>query len=124
MKILYINSLYSPFIATSAEISLLLISVAMHATGYVVAGVSLMPGKGLKEESVNGIKVYRAGLDNRYWPYTKQGPGKLTRLAWHIKDRYNVIMRGFIKQILQKEKPDMVSCHNLAGWSISVWDEV
>lgn len=124
MKILYINSLYSPFIEGGAEISLQLIVEGMHAKGYEVAVVSLMPGKGLKEESVNGIKVYRAGLDNLYWPYTKQRPGKLTRLAWHIKDRYNVNMRGFIKQILQKEKPDVVSCHNLAGWSISVWDEV
>lgn len=124
MKILYINSLYSPLIEGGAEISLQLIVEGLQSKGYEVAVLSLMPQKGLKEELVNGVKVYRAGLKNRYWPYTKQRPGKLQRLSWHFKDRYNREMKSYVNEVLQLEKPDVVSCHNLAGWSVAVWDEI
>ena len=124
MKILYINSLYSPLIEGGAEISLQLIVEGLQSKGYEVAVLSLMPENGLKEEMVNGVRVYRAGLKNRYWPYTKQRPGKLQRLSWHFKDRYNKAMRSYVNKVLQIEKPDVVSCHNLAGWSVAVWDEI
>lgn len=124
MKILYINSLYSPFIEGGAEISLQLIVEGLQSKGYEVAVLSLMPEDGLKEEQVNGVKVYRAGLKNHYWPYTKQRPGKLQRLSWHLKDRYNGAMRLYVREVIRREKPDVVSCHNLAGWSVAVWDEI
>lgn len=31
-------------------------------------------------------------------------------------------MNSYIHQVIEKEKPDVVSCHNLAGWSVSAWD--
>lgn len=124
MKILYINSLYSPLIEGGAEISLQLIVEGLQSKGYEVAVLSLMPEDGLKEELVNGVKVYRAGLKNRYWPYTKQRPGKFQRLSWHLKDRLNHDMGSYVREVLQLETPDVVSCHNLAGWSVTVWDEI
>lgn len=124
MKILYINSLYSPFIEGGAEISLKLIVEGMMSLGYEVAVLSLSPDPGLEEEEVDGVKVYRAGLKNFYWPYSKNRPGKFQRLAWHMRDIYNWDMKDFVREVLQKEKPDVISCHNLAGWSVGVWDEV
>jgi hypothetical protein len=73
---------------------------------------------------VDGVKVYRAGLKNFYWPYSKNRPGKFQRIAWHIRDSYNWDMKDFVRDVLQKEKPDVISCHNLAGWSVGVWDEI
>lgn len=124
MKILYINTLYHPFIEGGAEISLQLIVEGMKSKGYEVAVLSLGPEEGLKEDWVEGVKVYRAGLKNLYWPYSKQRPGKVVRMAWHFKDRYNRDMRTYVKEVLAREKPDVVSCHNLAGWSVAVWDEI
>ena len=124
MKILYINSLYSPYIEGGAEISLKLIVEGMSSKEYEVAVLSLSPDKGLKEELVNGVRVYRAGLENLYWPYVKTKPGKFKRFLWHIKDRYNQNMADHLQDVLQKEKPDIVSCHNLAGWSVAVWDVI
>ncbi len=124
MRILYINSLYRPFIEGGAEISLQLIVEGLQSKGYEVAVMSLIPEEGLKEDLINGVKVYRAGLKNSYWPYSKQRPGKLQRLSWHLKDRYNRKMGAYVKEVLQAEKPDVVSCHNLAGWSIAAWDAI
>lgn len=124
MKILYINSLYSPYIEGGAEISLKLIVEGMKSLGYEVVVLSLYPEKELEESTVDGIKVYRADLKNFYWPYSKSRPGKPMRLAWHVRDSYNRRMKEYVKEVLRRENPDVVSCHNLAGWSTSVWDEV
>ena len=122
MKILYINSLYSPFIEGGAEISLKLIVEGMSSRGHQVAVLSLSPDKCLKEEQIGGVRIYRAGLENLYWPYSRTKPGKLKRFLWHIKDRHNQNMANYLEDVLQKEKPDVVSCHNLAGWSVAAWD--
>ena len=124
MKILYINSLYSPLIEGGAEISLKLIVEGMKARGYEVAVLSLSPQHGLEVDEVDGIRVYRAGIKNLYWPYSKNRPGKLTRFTWHVRDSYNSAMKNYLKEVLAHEKPDVVSCHNLAGWSVAVWDEI
>lgn len=124
MKILYINSLYSPYIEGGAEISLKLIVEGMKKMGYEVAVLSLVPEKVFEETDEDGVKVYRAGLKNFYWPYGQQRPATPKRLAWHVRDSYNRAMRAYVREVLQREQPDVVSCHNLAGWSIAVWDEI
>ncbi|MCE7055090.1 glycosyltransferase family 4 protein [Algoriphagus sp. AGSA1] len=121
MKILYINTLYSPLIEGGAEISLKLIVEGMKSLGNEVAVLSLMPEKGLKIEGIDGVKVYRAGLQNSYWPYSKIKKNKLSRLAWHYRDQANESMASVVAEVLMSEKPDIVSCHNLAGWSAAVW---
>lgn len=124
MKILYINALYAPYIAGGAEISLKLIVEGMQAKGHDVAVLSLVPEAGLQSDRVDGVKVYRAGLKNGYWPFTKGRPGRFRRLLWHLRDRYNPSMRTYVREVLEAEQPTVVSCHNLVGWSISVWDEI
>ncbi len=124
MKILYINSLYSPLIEGGAEISLKLIVEGMKSLGHEVAVLSLMPENGLKKEMVDGVTVYRAGLQNSYWPYSKAKKNKLSRLSWHYQDQSNESMAKVVNDILTTEKPDVVSCHNLAGWSASVWNPI
>ncbi|WP_353183346.1 glycosyltransferase family 4 protein [Parapedobacter lycopersici] len=124
MKILYINVLYSPYVAGGAEISLKLIAESMQARGHDVAVLSLAPREGIHSEQVDGVRVYRAGLRNYYWPFSQKHPNAFRRLAWHLRDRYNAAIRSDIEHILQIEQPDVVSCHNLVGWSVAVWDEI
>ncbi|GGZ38014.1 glycosyl transferase family 1 [Echinicola pacifica] len=124
MKILYINSLYAPDIRGGAELSLKILVEGMQSRGHEVLVLCLQKEAGLKEETVDGVKVYRAGLENHYWPYDSDRPGAATRILWHLKDRDNGQMGGYISEILQAEKPDIVSCHNLAGWSIAAWESI
>jgi len=124
MKILYINSLYAPYIRGGAEISLKLLVEGMQEKGAEVVVLSMKPDGGLIKENIDGVNVYRAGIQNGYWPYDKEHQPSYKRLLWHIKDRSNEAMGKYVRQVLEKEKPDVVSCHNLAGWSIAVWDEI
>jgi len=124
MKILYINALYSPLIKGGAEISLKVLVEGMQARGHEVVVLSLKPEEGLIDETIDGVKVYRAGLKNSYWPFYNFKPGKANRLIWHIRDRYNTAMRHSVRKVIEIEQPDIVSCHNLVGWSVAVWDEI
>ena len=62
MRILYIHTLYTPYVAGGAEISLKLLVDGMRARGHDVTVLSLVPDGGLINDWVDGVKVYRAGL--------------------------------------------------------------
>jgi glycosyltransferase involved in cell wall biosynthesis len=124
MKILFISSLYSPHIGGGAEIILQRTVEGLQQRGCQVSVLVTGPDAGLHTEKVNGVTVHRAGLHNFYWHFGAQRPGRLARLGWHLRDRYNGAMRSYVKQVIAVEKPQLVVCHNLAGWSVSVWDEV
>ncbi|AWW29641.1 group 1 glycosyl transferase [Echinicola strongylocentroti] len=124
MKILYINSLYAPDIRGGAEISLKLLVEGMQSRGIEVRVLSMVPDGDLSVSTVDGVSVYRAGLHNRYWPYSPKHQPNYQRLLWHVKDRDNRDMARNVHEVIKREKPDIVSCHNLAGWSIAVWDVI
>ncbi|MBD8807675.1 MULTISPECIES: glycosyltransferase family 4 protein [Pseudomonas syringae group] len=124
MKILFISSLYAPDIGGGAEIILQRTVEGLQKRGHSVAVLATTDQPGLHMTAVNQIKVYRAGLHNLYWHFTAQRPGRLIRLGWHLRDRYNVGMREYVSQVMEMERPDLVVCHNLTGWSVSAWDEI
>jgi glycosyltransferase involved in cell wall biosynthesis len=121
MKILYLNNLYDPYVKGGAEISLQLLVEGMKTRGHEVVVLSYSPNPGLQVDEVNGVKVYRAELQNHYWPYDDQRSSASRRLLWHLRDIGNAAMGKILDDVLTVEKPDIVSCHNLAGWSVAVW---
>ncbi|GAA4780059.1 glycosyltransferase family 4 protein [Olivibacter ginsenosidimutans] len=124
MKILYINALYSPFIQGGAEISLKTLVEGIQAAGHEVVVLSLKPDGSMTVDQEDGVKVYRAPLKNSYWPFVKTQHPKWDRLLWHVRDQHNSSMQKAVREVLAQEKPDVVSCHNLVGWSIAVWEEI
>ncbi|WP_147461302.1 glycosyltransferase, partial [Pseudomonas savastanoi] len=124
MKILFISSLYAPDIGGGAEIILQRTVEGLQQRGHSVAVLATTDRPGLQLAEVNRVKVYRAGLLNRYWHFIAQRPGRLARLAWHWRDRYNAGMREYVRRVVELEQPELVVCHNLTGWSVSAWDEI
>lgn len=124
MKILFISSLYAPDIGGGAEIILQRTAEGLQQRGHTVVVLATSDQPGLQLAEVNRIKVYRAGLLNRYWHFTAQRPGRLARLGWHWRDRYNTGMREYVGRVMAAEQPELVVCHNLTGWSVSAWDEI
>jgi glycosyltransferase involved in cell wall biosynthesis len=114
--------LYSPNYGGGAEISLKIIVEGIQSRGYEVVVLSINDKKGLSFDYVNGVKVYRAGIENSYWPFSSVKKKRIQRLGWHLQDIYNDKMSNFIKEVITLEKPNLAFCHNLSGWSISAWD--
>ncbi len=124
MKILFLNAFYAPHIGGGAEVILRRLVEGLQRRGCKVVVLATGPEAGLHLQIQDGVPVYRAGLENGYWHYTQQRPPRLARLVWHYRDRYNAGMRRYVREVIAREKPDIVVGNNLTGWSISTWDEV
>lgn len=125
MRLLFINSLYTPFVLGGAERVVQAQAEAMLEAGHEVAVLSTCRGPGLECTRINGVLVWRAPLANVYFHFdemTQRKSGPIQRKLWHLIDSYNPMMKGYVRRVLQEFNPDVVSCHNLPGWSISAWD--
>lgn len=122
MKILYISSLYHPHALGGAEITLKTIADGVRARGHEVVVLATGAGPELQVDEIDGVRVYRAPVENLYWPYACQSPSSWTSKLWHLRDSFNRRMQRHVRAVLDAERPDIASCHNLAGFSASVWD--
>jgi glycosyltransferase involved in cell wall biosynthesis len=74
-----------------------------------------------KLDVVDGAEVVRLPLRNLYWHNdTRKRPKALT-LMWHGIDSYNLAMQRALRREIDAFAPDLVSFHNLAGFSASAW---
>jgi glycosyltransferase involved in cell wall biosynthesis len=124
MRLLFIHTLYSPHVGGGAELILQEHAEQLAKRGHSVGVLTTGPEPGLAAEERGGVRVFRAGIENLYWHFTQARPNPLVRAAWHWRDRYNESMRKYVREVIKTERPDVVICHNLGGWSISAWDEV
>lgn len=124
MKILFINTLYPPYIGGGAEIILKSIVDGMAAKGHDVSVLTTGPKPGIHEDDVEGIRVWRAGVHNLYWHHQKHKPSRWQRALWHLRDSNNPVMGDVVENVVRKVKPDLVACHNLTGFSIATWSAV
>jgi glycosyltransferase involved in cell wall biosynthesis len=122
LKVLIVSSLYAPHIGGGAEIILKEHVRALTQKGVEVVVLSIGPQAGLIEEEVDGVRVWRAGIKNLYFHHGTVRPRSWQRTLWHALDVYNPFMKSFVRRIVELERPDLASCHNITGWSVSVWD--
>lgn len=121
MRILFTNTFSDPIILGGAERTLSIIVEGMRERGHEVRVVSFQ----------SDIEI-----DAQEWPdHTSRYPtrnlftpdGRIARrlpekLFWHGLDLYNPIAARDLDKEIRSFKPDVVSFHNLSGWSISAWD--
>ena len=125
MKIMLVNALYAPIIMGGAERSVTLLAEQLARAGDEVSVITLHPEEEEKVEALNGVRVYRLPLDNRYWPYGRsEKPPAPARLLWHMSDIWNAKAAERVGRILDEVRPDVVHTNILAGLSVAVWNEV
>lgn len=125
MRILIINTLYSPYKVGGAEVSVQLLAEGLVSAGNQVRVLSLHELNYIKRDIINGVEVCYVPLVNIYWPFKKNfKPSRIKKLIWHVIDNYNPLMKKFVKLEILDFKPDVVHTNNLAGFSVAVWDVV
>lgn len=121
MKILIINTLYSPYKIGGAEVSVQLLAEGLFAQGHNVRVLCLHPDSARKTSFLNGVEIIYLPLKNMYWPFNGVCKPGWKRLFWHLLDLYNPMMRNLVDREINSFKPDVVHTNNLAGFSVSVW---
>jgi len=122
MKIMYINTFYYPHVGGGAELTLKLLVEGVKNKGCEVVVLATDKNQGVSIDYVEGVKVYRCGIENKYWHFKNENESRLNKLIWHARDRFNKKMKEIAAEIIEKEKPDLISCHNITGWSAAVWE--
>lgn len=110
MKIAILNNLYQPFNKGGAEKIVRLMIGRYQAAGHEVFLITTRP-RGKKAPENNQIKTYHL-LSGYYnlgrWPH-------LYRLFWQVGNLLNIKKEKEIKRILDQEKPELITTHNLMG---------
>jgi glycosyltransferase involved in cell wall biosynthesis len=123
LKILYVSTMDDPKNGAGAERTMNLLMQSVKARGHDLAIAATSEHRGLERDDRDGVRIWRAGLKNIYWPKRelKTIAWPLRRI-WHLLDAYNWAMRKQLRQIIELERPDVISAHQLAGWSASALD--
>lgn len=121
MKIMLINTLYSPYKVGGAEVSVQLLAEELVKAGHSVSVLTLHDEKYRRVDQVNGVDVIYLPLRNLYWPFSEERQDKLKRLIWHVIDNYNFAMAKSVAEELSYFRPDVVHTNNIAGFSVAIW---
>ncbi|MGB9844830.1 glycosyltransferase family 4 protein [Methanothermobacter tenebrarum] len=115
MKICYISNLYPPMVLGGAEIVVEKIATEMARRGHEIIIIT-SNDKNKPQTMANNIKIYRLPLN--IYPIINFHKQNLTRrILWHLIDLININAYKKIKEILEKEAPDIVHIHNYKGLS-------
>ncbi len=143
MKICLINSLYKPYSRGGAEVVFDNIINGLQAAGHKVVVITIKPFQGLFSLWPDNNRIPltpfdKGAVSTEVFPELtpiKGGEGDVyrfyplnifsfinisrhnifCRLIWHKLDVFNLHSYFVVRNILQKEKPDMVMTHNLKG---------
>ncbi|NLH39209.1 MAG: glycosyltransferase family 4 protein [Elusimicrobia bacterium] len=122
MKILIINTFYKPYNLGGAErVCEYMVNGFINEGNEVSVLTTCNKKEAIKTEMIDFANVIRLPIKNIYWPYNKKQPPSFKRFVWHTIDVYNPFMARAVEKVLIKEKPDVAVCHNLTGFSASIW---
>ena len=121
MKICFISNLYPPSIIGGAEISVKRAADGLVKRGHEVFVITTTTNGNTFIEEVGGVKVYRIKPLNLYTMYKHQNQPELLKPIWHTIDLWNPHSYIIAKNIIKKEKSDIVHVNNFKGLSLSVF---
>ncbi len=118
MKICLINNLYKPFNKGGAEAVVEDTAKCLVSLKHEVILITL--GEEDKIEELDGVKVYRIKPWNIFSFLDMDNKNGVVRFIWWFFNVFNLSSRKKIKNILKKEKPDLVHIHNMVGMSFLI----
>jgi glycosyltransferase involved in cell wall biosynthesis len=124
LKILLINTLYTPNLIGGTERAVQLLAESLAREGRRVVVASTAPERGVRTATVNGVKAYYVGLKNLYWPFGEREYYRALKPLAHTLDTRNPWMAREVGRILDEERPDLVHTNGLGGFSVLAWQRV
>ena len=121
MRLLFVNSLYTPNIRGGAERSIQSLAEAFAARGHDVIVASTVARDAGAERIVNGVRAVYLPIANLHWPFDRLLRAPARRKLWHLADAYNPGMKMEIGRIIRNRRPDLVHTSNLQGISVAAW---
>jgi glycosyltransferase involved in cell wall biosynthesis len=112
--------LYPPHIIGGAEKSVALLAEAQTATGHQVAASCTTPGAA-KQETLNGVSVYRMPHETDFWAEEWPQHSALERGLRRIKMPFNYRLQQHFANVIDEFKPAVVHTHSMTDLSTRAW---
>ena len=129
MKIIFISNFYYPFIGGAEEVCRME-AERMSKKGHSVSVITTSPFRyrnRMKIEKVSGVKIYRIAPSDlkfkkiRYGSRSKKVQRFITGSLNYLLGLYNPFTASIVRQILKKERPNIIHIHNFMGiFSLSI----
>lgn len=120
-RVLLVNTLYAPYQVGGAERSVRFLAQALREEGFDTTVACTDPGAGIREDDVDGVRVYRVGLRNVYWPFGEVERSAASKVVHHALDDGNPLMAAAFAKVLDTVRPALVHTNNIAGFSSAIW---
>ncbi|HEY8565253.1 MAG TPA: glycosyltransferase family 4 protein [Beijerinckiaceae bacterium] len=124
MRILLANTGHPATLKGGAEAAVLDLGRGLAARGHHVALAVHHAGRTLEIAPDGPVTVYHLPNRNLYYGFDGSKRPSPARLAWHALDSDNPFMARAFGQVLDREKPDIVNTHVVAGLSQGIWRSV
>ncbi|WP_168735923.1 glycosyltransferase family 4 protein [Cohnella fermenti] len=123
MRIVIINSLYTPHIIGGAEISTQILAEALTeaADVHVLTLGGQKRKAGTVTERIRGVTVHRLPYAGLYWIGEGKKRSLAARTLRRLSDLYNPVQIGAVKERLETIRPDVIHTQNLSGFGAAVW---
>lgn len=119
MKVIILNTFYSPDIYGGAEISIQKLAEQLVKKGHEV-NVIVTSNKD-KIDIINNVKIIRIKINNIYDTIEVRGKSGLSKGIYKVIDLYNVFNYIKLKKIIEEINPDVIHTNNLYGISTIIW---
>lgn len=121
MKVLLINSYYSPNSHGGADRSVQLLAEGLYEAGDQVVVVSLSGGSRSDIRTVNGVKVRYLAVNSAWSHIRERHQTMFKKVMWQAWTAVNPSMTQALREILKEEKPELIHTHIIAGFSTKPW---
>ena len=120
MKILFIHTIHEPARrGGGAEVVVWETIKGLQAAGHDCVLLSTTDQPGLHCHEYQGVTVWLAGIKNIYWHGRAEKSATPARMIWHLIDSYSTMMQGYVREVVHIEQPQIISAHDLMGFSIA-----
>jgi glycosyltransferase involved in cell wall biosynthesis len=119
MKVCIITNLYPPNARGGAEQVVSKTVDGLMKQGHDVVVITTTPER-VWTESKDKLTIYRFRPWNLYYYTDAHKFSGIMRFFWHLINIFHIDAAAHVKQILKKEKPDVVHTHNLMGLSFLI----
>lgn len=125
LNILFIASFYHPYWIGGAERMLQIHMEGLNKYGHQISLLTLGPkSEDIEQSERNGISIFRTPIKNVYWPKDSSKKSKFKKALWHLIDIYNPRYNRSIDLVIDKVRPNIIICENIAGWSSAIWKHI
>ncbi|MCQ1957268.1 glycosyltransferase [Arthrobacter sp. zg-Y826] len=126
LRILLVNTLYTPYSVGGAERSVRELAESLVALGNEVCVLTLQERScELPErETISGVRVERIDFD-RAWPFGSDWESRPLALkaTWHLVEDVSAFAVKKVRSVFDDFRPDIVNTHNIAGFGSAIWNE-